>query len=29
MKNKEIGEEIKHLGEHENAIIVFDDILGS
>ena len=29
IKNKEIGEEIEPLDEYENAIIVFDDILGS
>ena len=29
IKNKEIGEELKPLNEYENAIIVFDDILGS
>ena len=28
-KFKEIGDEIKPLNEYENAIIVFDDILGS
>ena len=28
IKIKEIGEEIKHLNEYENAIIVFDDVLG-
>ena len=28
-KIKEITEETKHLSEYENAIIVFDDILGS
>ena len=26
---REIGEQIRHLREYENAIIVFDDILGS
>ena len=26
---KEISDEIKHLNEYENGIIVFDDILGS
>ena len=29
IKVKEIGKEIKPLNEYENAIIVFDDILGS
>ena len=29
IKIKEIGEEIKPLNENDNAIIVFDDILGS
>ena len=29
IKHKEITEEIKPLSQHENAIIVFDDILGS
>ena len=29
IKMKEISEEIKPLNEHENGIIVFDDILGS
>ena len=29
IKTKEIGEEIKHLNEYEDAIIVFDDILGT
>ena len=29
IKDKEIGEEIKPLNEYQNAITVFDDILGS
>ena len=29
MKTKEIGEKIKPLSEYKNAIIVFDDILGT
>ena len=29
IRNKEISEEIRHISEHENAIKVFDDILGS
>ena len=29
MKTKEISDEIKPLSEYENAIIVFDDNLGS
>ena len=29
IKIKEISDEIKPLDEHENGIIVFDDILGS
>ena len=29
IKNKEIGEEIQPLNDYEQAIIVFDDVLGS
>ena len=29
IKIKEISDEVKHLNEYENGIIVFDDILGS
>ena len=29
IKIKEIGDEIKHLNEYENGVIVFDDVLGS
>ena len=29
IRTKEIAEEIKHLNEHENSVMVFDDFIGS